>query len=44
MGVPIRRAVASVRFSLGASTTEDEIAEAAEVVPREVERLRSGAA
>lgn len=43
MGVPIRRAVASVRFSLGASTTEREIDEAVRIIPAEVARLRGRA-
>jgi cysteine desulfurase len=40
MGVPIRQAVGSIRFSLGASTTEAEIDEAIAIVPREVATLR----
>ena len=36
MGVPIRRAVASIRFSLGESTTEDEIDAVLAVLPAEV--------
>ena len=36
MGVPIRRAVASIRFSLGASTTAVEIAQVLTVLPEEV--------
>jgi cysteine desulfurase len=43
MGVPIRRAVGSVRFSLGASTTEDEVDRAIAIVPHEVARLRGTA-
>jgi cysteine desulfurase len=42
MGVPIRRAVGSVRFSLGESTTEDDIAAVLEALPDEVERARQG--
>lgn len=41
MGVPIRQAVGSVRFSLGESTTEDEIAEVLRVLPEEVERAKA---
>lgn len=40
MGVPIRQAAGSIRFSLGESTTEAEIAEVLTVLPAEVERLR----
>jgi cysteine desulfurase len=40
MGVPIRRAVASVRFSLGSSTTPGEIDEALRLIPAQVERVR----
>lgn len=36
MGVPIRRAVASIRFSLGESTTAVEIAQVLTVLPEEV--------
>ncbi len=43
MGVPIRTAVGSVRFSLGEGTTAAEIAAVASVVPGEVARLRSEA-
>ncbi len=43
MGVPIRRAVASVRFSLGESTTEADVREAALAVAEELARIRSGA-
>jgi cysteine desulfurase len=43
MGVPIRRAVGSVRFSLGSSTTAKEIEEVVAVVPRAVAGLRGGA-
>jgi cysteine desulfurase len=40
MGVPIRRAVGSVRFSLGESTTEAEIEAVLAVLPAEVERAK----
>jgi cysteine desulfurase len=40
MGVPIRQAVGSVRFSLGESTTGAEIASVLEVLPAEVEGVR----
>jgi len=40
MGVPIRRAVGSVRFSLGENTTAEEIATVVHVVPEEVARAR----
>jgi len=40
MGVPIRRAVGSVRFSLGESTSEAEIERVLEVLPAEVERAK----
>jgi cysteine desulfurase len=43
MGVPIRRAVGSVRFSLGSSTTAREIEEVVAVVPRAVAGLRGSA-
>jgi cysteine sulfinate desulfinase/cysteine desulfurase-like protein len=36
MGVPIRRAVASIRFSLGESTTAEEIDELLVILPGEV--------
>ncbi|KAA0238899.1 cysteine desulfurase [bacterium] len=38
MGVPIRRAVGSVRFSLGEGTTAEEIERVLEVLPAEVAR------
>jgi cysteine desulfurase len=38
MGVPIRRAVASVRFSLGETTTEADIEGVLAVLPEEVQR------
>ena len=40
MGVPIRRAAGSVRFSLGEGTTEAEIDAVLEMLPTEVERAR----
>ncbi|MGD9935709.1 MAG: cysteine desulfurase family protein [Dehalococcoidia bacterium] len=40
MGVPIRRAVGSVRFSLGAASTEAEIDSVARILPPLVSRLR----
>ncbi len=40
MGVPIRQAVGSVRFSLGSTTTAAEVDEVASVVPAEVAKLR----
>ena len=40
MGVPIRRAVASLRFSLGESTTEADIDGVLNVLPAEVEHAR----
>jgi cysteine desulfurase len=44
MGVPIRRAVGSVRFSLGEGTTEAEIEQVLDVLPRLVEAARAGSA
>ncbi|HQW52056.1 MAG TPA: cysteine desulfurase family protein [Tepidiformaceae bacterium] len=41
MGVPIRRAVGSVRFSLGETTTADEIDEVLRVLPEEVAAVRN---
>ncbi len=41
MGVPIRRAVGSVRFSLGETTTEAEIDEVLRVLPAEVAAVRA---
>lgn len=41
MGVPIRSAVGSIRFSLGSTTTEDEVATVLAVLPGEVARARS---
>ncbi len=40
MGVPIRRAAGSVRFSLGEGTTEADIEVVLETLPDEVERAR----
>ena len=40
MGVPIRRAVGSIRFSLGETTTEAEIAAVLSILPGEVARVR----
>jgi cysteine desulfurase len=40
MGLPHGRVQSSIRFSVGASTTSDEIDRVLEVVPRVVERLR----
>ena len=40
MGVPIRRAAGSVRFSLGEGTTEADIDAVLDVLPSEVERAR----
>ncbi|MCC6381023.1 MAG: cysteine desulfurase [Dehalococcoidia bacterium] len=42
MGVPIRRAVGSVRFSLGETTTAAEIDAVLALLPEEVERARAG--
>lgn len=42
MGVPIRRAVGSIRFSLGESTTAGEIDAVLAALPAEVERARAG--
>jgi cysteine desulfurase len=44
MGVPIRRAVASVRFSLGESTTEAQVLETARAVAEELAGLQRRAA
>ena len=41
MGVPLEAAKSSVRFSLGVTTTDDEITTAIEIVGRVVQRLRS---
>lgn len=43
MGIPIRRAVASVRFSLGPETTTADIDLVLEVMPEEVNRARLAA-
>jgi cysteine desulfurase len=43
MGIPIRQAVASVRFSLGSETTAADIDAVLEVMPEEVERARLAA-
>lgn len=43
MGVPIRRAAGSVRFSLGEGTTEADIEAVLEALPGEVERARLSA-
>jgi cysteine desulfurase len=40
MGLPHGRVQSSIRFSLGASTTDEEIGRVMEVLPRIVERLR----
>jgi cysteine sulfinate desulfinase/cysteine desulfurase-like protein len=42
MGAPAAEANALVRLSLGRETTADEIAAACEIIPRVVERCRSG--
>lgn len=44
MGVPIRRAVGSIRFSLGESTTRAEIDAVLEILPGEVEGARAESA
>lgn len=44
MGVPIRRAVGSIRFSLGEGTTQAEIAEVLRVLPSCVEAARAESA
>jgi cysteine sulfinate desulfinase/cysteine desulfurase-like protein len=41
MGVPIRRAVGSVRFSLGETTTAADIEAALAIIPGEVAAVRS---
>jgi cysteine desulfurase len=41
MGVPAAEAIGAVRFSLGATTTSDDIDLALKVVPDAVARLRS---
>jgi cysteine desulfurase len=40
MGLPSHRAQSSIRFSLGAGTTDEEIDRVLDVLPRTVERLR----
>lgn len=42
MGVHIRQAVGSIRFSLGESTTADEIEAVLEILPGEVAKAREG--
>ena len=44
MGVPMRRAVASLRFSLGATTTQADIEAALAILPEEVAAAREAAA
>jgi cysteine desulfurase len=44
MGYPDEEARGAIRFSLGRTTTEDEIAEAGRIVPEVISRLRDGAA
>jgi len=44
MGVPIRRAVGSIRFSLGEGTTEAEIEAVLSVLPEEVDASRAESA
>ncbi|HET9013048.1 MAG TPA: cysteine desulfurase family protein [Gemmatimonadaceae bacterium] len=44
MGVPIRRAVGSVRFSLGETTTADEVDTVLQLLPAMVARARSESA
>ena len=44
MGVPIRRAVGSIRFSLGEETSEADIEAVLAVLPAEVEAARSESA
>jgi cysteine desulfurase len=41
MGFSVHRAQNSIRFSLGAANTQDEVARVSEVLPRIVDRLRS---
>jgi cysteine desulfurase len=40
MGLPAHRAQSSIRFSLGAMNTEEEVDRTIQVVPRVVEKLR----
>jgi cysteine desulfurase len=44
MGYPDEEARGAVRFSLGRTTTEEELARALEIVPRVIARMRAGAA
>jgi cysteine desulfurase len=44
MGYPDEEARGAIRFSLGRTTTEDELARAVEIVPRVIARIRAGAA
>jgi cysteine desulfurase len=44
MGYPDEEARGAVRFSLGRTTTEEEIARAVEVVPKVIARMRAGSA
>ena len=44
MGVPIRRAVGSIRFSLGEETTGGDIAQVLDVLPGEVAAARAESA
>jgi cysteine desulfurase len=44
MGVPIRRAVGSIRFSLGEETTEQDIETVLSVLPGEVDAARAASA
>jgi cysteine desulfurase len=41
MGLPAHRTQSSIRFSLGAGNTEDQIDRVAGLLPRVVEKLRS---
>jgi cysteine sulfinate desulfinase/cysteine desulfurase-like protein len=41
MGLPVARALASVRLSLGSSSRDDDVDVALAVVPRAVARLRA---
>jgi cysteine desulfurase len=44
MGYPDEEARGAVRFSLGRTTTEEEITRAVEVVPKVIARMRAGSA
>jgi cysteine desulfurase len=44
MGYPDEESRGAIRFSLGRTTTEDELTRAVEIVPRVVARMRAGAA